>query len=236
MGVKASHRKALLRNLALSLIHHERIQTTLPKVSAGIYVCACVIVFCSLSFLLCLIFQPAYSTLSMYTTLLWPLIRGEQAKGMRSFVEKLITLGKKGTNHHKRMARKHMYEDGKALNKLFNVLGPRYADRQGGYTRILKIGHRQGDRADMALIELVDRVGEVRKARPAKKTSSMAEFSEEDLKMGMFYPQAVTTSMGLGQGGKVVPIDNSEEGAADDDLDTPSESDGEGIETNGEKQ
>ena len=79
-----------------------------------------------------------------------------KAKELRSHVEKTITLGKKGTLHAKRLARKVVLEK-EAFIKLFSTLSERYANRQGGYTRIIKIGHRRGDDAPMALIELVDR-------------------------------------------------------------------------------
>jgi large subunit ribosomal protein L17 len=87
-----------------------------------------------------------------------------KAKELRSHVEKTITLGKKGTLHAKRLARKVVVEK-EAFIKLFGPLSERYAKRAGGYTRIIKIGHRRGDDAPMAFIELVDRAGE---APPAK--------------------------------------------------------------------
>ncbi len=105
----SSHRKAMFKNMAVSLITHEQIVTTLPK-----------------------------------------------AKELRSIVDKLITLGKRGDLHARRQAASQM-EDADAVKKLFAVIGPRYAERPGGYTRVMKAGFRYGDNAPMAVIELVDR-------------------------------------------------------------------------------
>ena len=104
----ASHRKATLRNMATSLIRHERIETTTAK-----------------------------------------------AKELRPFVEKLITLGRQGDLHARRLAGRSI-ADRQVLGKLFDDVGPRFSERPGGYTRILKLGTRRGDAAEMALIELVD--------------------------------------------------------------------------------
>lgn len=105
----SSHRLAMLRNMANSLIQHEVIKTTLPK-----------------------------------------------AKELRSVVEPLITLGKEPTLANKRLAFSRL-RDRDSVSKLFDELGKRYDKRPGGYTRILKFGHRVGDNAPMALVELVDR-------------------------------------------------------------------------------
>lgn len=85
-----------------------------------------------------------------------------KAKDLRSVVEKMITLGKRGDLHARRQAESFLYqvdadEEGSqtALQKLFSDIGPRYEDRQGGYTRVLKLGERKGDGAKMAIIELV---------------------------------------------------------------------------------
>ncbi|WP_181351002.1 50S ribosomal protein L17 [Thalassobacillus sp. CUG 92003] len=84
-----------------------------------------------------------------------------KAKEVRSVVEKMITLGKRGDLHARRQAGSLLYkaedEEGEqnALQKLFNDIGPRYEDRQGGYTRVLKVEQRKGDGAKMAIIELV---------------------------------------------------------------------------------
>ncbi len=105
----ASHREALLRNLAISLFRHGRIETTTAK-----------------------------------------------AKELRPFAEKLITLAKRGDLHARRLAARKI-GDKDVLHGLFATIGPRFAERPGGYTRVLKTGFRQGDGAEMALIELVDR-------------------------------------------------------------------------------
>ena len=105
----ASHREALLRNMATSLFRHGRISTTTAK-----------------------------------------------AKELRPFAERLITLAKRGDLHARRIAGRKI-ADQAVLGELFESIGPRFAERPGGYTRVLKLGHRQGDGAEMALIELVDR-------------------------------------------------------------------------------
>ncbi len=105
----SSHRLAMFRNLANSLLNHEVIVTTLPK-----------------------------------------------AKELRRIAEPLITLGKKPSLANRRLAFDRT-RDREIVVKLFDVLGPRYANRNGGYLRILKYGFRQGDNAPMALVELVDR-------------------------------------------------------------------------------
>ena len=105
----ASHRKAMFANMAVALIKHEQIVTTLPK-----------------------------------------------AKELRPYVEKLITLGKRGDLHARRQAYAALPDKVWAA-KLFDVLGPRYQERQGGYIRVLKAGFRHGDSAPMAVIEFVDR-------------------------------------------------------------------------------
>ena len=105
----AEHRRAMFANMAVALIQHEQIVTTLPK-----------------------------------------------AKDLRPIVEKLITLGKRGDLHARRQAISQM-RDIEIVKKLFEVIGPRYKDRNGGYTRVLKAGIRYGDAASMAVIELVER-------------------------------------------------------------------------------
>ena len=79
-----------------------------------------------------------------------------KAKELKPIVEKLITLGKRGDLHARRQARARLKDDAHAA-KLFEILGPRYAERKGGYVRVLKAGFRYGDMAPMAIIELVDR-------------------------------------------------------------------------------
>jgi large subunit ribosomal protein L17 len=83
-----------------------------------------------------------------------------KAKELKSVVEKMITLGKRGDLHARRQAAAFLYnkeagEEDSVLQKLFNDVAKRYEDRQGGYTRVLKLGERQGDGAKMAIIELV---------------------------------------------------------------------------------
>ena len=109
LGRTSSHRKAMFQNMAVALLKHEQISTTLPK-----------------------------------------------AKELRPIVEKLITLGKRGGLHARRQAWSVLRDD-VITTKLFDTLGPRYKDRKGGYTRVLKAGFRYGDAASMAMIELVDR-------------------------------------------------------------------------------
>ena len=79
-----------------------------------------------------------------------------KAKELRPYAEKLITLAKQGDLHAKRLAARKI-QDRDVLVSLFDQIGPRFAERPGGYTRILKTGFRQGDGAETALIELVDR-------------------------------------------------------------------------------
>ena len=79
-----------------------------------------------------------------------------KAKELRRVVDKLITLAKRGDLHARRLAAAQLKQDAHVA-KLFEVLGPRYAERQGGYTRVLKAGFRYGDMAPMAIIELIDR-------------------------------------------------------------------------------
>jgi len=79
-----------------------------------------------------------------------------KAKELRRVVEKLVTLGKKGDAHAKRLAAARL-KQAAHVDKLFDVLGPRYQDRNGGYVRVLKAGFRYGDMAPMAIIEFVDR-------------------------------------------------------------------------------
>ena len=105
----SSHRQAMFRNMACSLIEHEMIKTTLPK-----------------------------------------------AKELRRVAEPLITLAKSDSVANRRLAFART-GDKSVVGKLFAEIGPRYAERPGGYTRILKCGYRAGDKAPMAYVELVDR-------------------------------------------------------------------------------
>jgi len=78
-----------------------------------------------------------------------------KAKELRPFVEKLITKAREGTLHQRRLAVRHIHKR-ETADKLFQELGPKFAARKGGYTRILKTGHRKGDGAEMARIELIE--------------------------------------------------------------------------------
>ena len=109
LGRTFSHRQAMLANMAMALVKHEQITTTLPK-----------------------------------------------AKELRPFVEKLVTVGKRGDLHARRMLLSKTRDRATAA-KLISVLGPRYEGRPGGYVRVLKAGFRYGDNAPMAVIEFVDR-------------------------------------------------------------------------------
>lgn len=92
-----------------------------------------------------------------------------KAKELRRFVERLITLAKKDTLYAKRLAAKDVH-DKEALRKLFTTLGPLYANRNGGYTRIIRVGYRRGDNAEEAIIELVGREPKfVEKGKKAEK-------------------------------------------------------------------
>jgi large subunit ribosomal protein L17 len=100
---------------------------------------------------------------AMFANMCASLIRHEQivttlpkAKDLRPIVEKLVTLGKRGDLHARRQAIAEM-RDVAMVKKLFTVIGPRYKDREGGYTRVMKAGFRYGDSAPVAVIEFVDR-------------------------------------------------------------------------------
>ena len=100
---------------------------------------------------------------AMFANMCQALIKHEQivttlpkAKDLRPVVEKLVTLGKRGDLHARRQAIAQI-KDVDLVRKLFDTLGPRYKDRSGGYTRVLKAGFRYGDNAAMAVIEFVDR-------------------------------------------------------------------------------
>ncbi len=118
---------------------------------------------------------------AMFANMSGALIEHEQikttlpkAKDLRRVVEKLITLAKRGDLHARRQAAAQLKQD-KHVAKLFEVLGPRYAERQGGYVRVLKAGFRYGDMAPMAIIELVERDPD------AKGAADRAREAEEDI-------------------------------------------------------
>ncbi|MEN8709471.1 MAG: 50S ribosomal protein L17 [Paracoccaceae bacterium] len=96
-----------------------------------------------------------------------------KAKELRPIIEKMITLAKRGDAHSRRLAGARL-KQAQYVDKLFDVLGPRYQDRQGGYVRILKAGFRYGDMAPMAIIEFVDRDID------AKGAGDKARLAEED--------------------------------------------------------
>lgn len=108
LGRKSGHRKALLANMATSLILHKRITTTVAK-----------------------------------------------AKALKMYVEPLVTKSKEDTTHSRRVVFSYL-KDKAAVSELFRTIAPKIADRPGGYLRILHVGFRQGDAAEMALIEFVD--------------------------------------------------------------------------------
>jgi large subunit ribosomal protein L17 len=120
LGRKSGHRKALLANMASSLILHKRIITTEAK-----------------------------------------------AKALKPYVEPLITKSKEDTTHNRRVVFSYL-KDKNAVSELFRTIAPKIADRPGGYLRILHVGFRQGDAAEMALIEFVD-FNEAALAGTAKK-------------------------------------------------------------------
>lgn len=91
-----------------------------------------------------------------------------RAKELRRLADRIITYGKKGTIHHRRLARKYLRSKD-ALTKLFDELAKRYKDRNGGYTRITRLGFRKGDGAELSVIELVDKSPVVKKPEAVEK-------------------------------------------------------------------
>ncbi|KTQ96683.1 50S ribosomal protein L17 [Aureimonas ureilytica] len=121
---------------------------------------------------------------AMFANMVASLIEHEQivttlpkAKDLRPIVEKMITLGKRGDLHARRQAISQV-RDETVIKKLFDTLAPRYAERQGGYTRVLKAGFRRGDNAPMAVIEFVDRDVDARGA--VDRARLEAELSNAD--------------------------------------------------------
>ena len=102
-----------------------------------------------------------------------------KARALRPYAERLITLAKRGDLHARRLAARHIH-DHEILQKLFVELSDRFRTRLGGYTRIMKLGIRRGDNADMSLIELVD--AKVRQAPPAKEEGAKTEKVAKDAK------------------------------------------------------
>ncbi|MEZ5872332.1 MAG: 50S ribosomal protein L17 [Nitratireductor sp.] len=116
---------------------------------------------------------------AMFANMAASLIEHEQivttlpkAKELRSIVDKLITLGKRGDLHARRLAIAQI-RDVEQAKKLVEVLGPRYKDRNGGYTRVLKAGFRYGDNAPLAVIELVDRDTDAKGAKDRARMEAM---------------------------------------------------------------
>jgi len=141
LGRKSAHRKAMLANMASSLIEHKRITTTVAK-----------------------------------------------AKALRSYVEPLITKSKEDTTHSRRVVFSYL-RDKHAVSELFREVAQKVGDRPGGYTRIIKTGHRLGDAADMCMIELVDfneiygkeekKATRKRRSRRSGGAKAVAETTEE---------------------------------------------------------
>ncbi|MFL5373856.1 MAG: 50S ribosomal protein L17 [Myxococcales bacterium] len=116
---------------------------------------------------------------AMFRNMVTSLLRYERittttpkAKELKRFADKIVTLAKKGTPHSRRVANREV-RDVEVLNKLFGTIADRFKARPGGYTRLVRVGHRAGDNAEMAVIELVDRAPaaepEEKDGKPAKK-------------------------------------------------------------------
>ena len=110
--------------------------------------------------------RPTGHRLLMLRNMVTDLLRNEsmkttdsKAKEVRKMAEKVITMGKKGTLHHRRQA-SALLTDEAVVRKVFDELGQRYQDRNGGYTRITKIGPRKGDASEMAVLELIEKIRE----------------------------------------------------------------------------
>lgn len=121
---------------------------------------------------------------AMFANMVASLIEHEQivttlpkAKDLRPIVEKMITLGKRGDLHARRQAISQV-RDETVMKKLFDTLAPRYAGRNGGYTRVLKAGFRRGDNAPMAVIEFVDRDVDARGAADRARVEAEAANAE----------------------------------------------------------
>ncbi|MDD7010988.1 MAG: 50S ribosomal protein L17 [Candidatus Cryptobacteroides sp.] len=145
LGRKSGHRKALLSNMASSLILHKRITTTVAK-----------------------------------------------AKALRSYVEPLVTKSKDDTTHNRRVVFSYL-KNKEAVSELFRVIAPKVADRPGGYTRVLHVGFRQGDAAEMALIEFVDfnEAALASTGKAAKKTTRRSRAKKAEAAPAAEAPAAV---------------------------------------------
>jgi large subunit ribosomal protein L17 len=123
---------------------------------------------------------------AMFSNMAGSLIEHEQikttlpkAKELKRIADKLITLGKRGDLHARRQAAARLKQDAHVA-KLFEVLGPRYAERQGGYVRVLKAGFRYGDMAPMAIIEFVDRDPDAKGAADRARVEAEDAFEPEE--------------------------------------------------------
>ncbi|WP_026381021.1 50S ribosomal protein L17 [Afifella pfennigii] len=121
---------------------------------------------------------------AMFANMAAALIRHEQiittlpkAKELRPFVEKLVTLGKRGDLHARRIAMSRLRDEA-MVKKLFETIGPRYEERNGGYTRVLKAGFRYGDSAPVGVIEFVDRDESARGAEDRARVEAAEEAEE----------------------------------------------------------
>lgn len=103
-----------------------------------------------------------------------------KAKDLRVFVDKMITLGKRGDLHSRRQAFSFL-QDKLVVTKIFSTLAQRYKDRQGGYSRVLSAGYRYGDSAPMAIIELVDRDVEAKGAADKARVEAETEDNDQEL-------------------------------------------------------
>ncbi|MEL6582212.1 MAG: 50S ribosomal protein L17 [Pseudomonadota bacterium] len=102
-----------------------------------------------------------------------------KAKELKRVIDKLITLGKRGDLHARRLAASRLKDDA-AVAKLFETLGPRYAERSGGYSRVLKAGFRYGDMAPMAIIELVERDVDAKGAGDRARVAEEEALADEE--------------------------------------------------------
>ncbi len=119
-----------------------------------------------------------------------------KAKELRSIAEKMITLGKKGDLHAMRQAASYL-RDKKVVTKLFTTIAPRYAERPGGYTRIIKLGIRPGDNAPLSVIELVEEQVEKKapkKAAPKKSVAKASAAKEKPKQEPAAEPQEVAAA------------------------------------------
>jgi large subunit ribosomal protein L17 len=174
LGRVTEHRLALLRNQAIALLRHERIETTMPK-----------------------------------------------AKELRPFVERLITIARRGvaagdaggkTLHARRLVLAEL-PDLEVVSKLFTDLAPRFADRPGGYTRILRVGYRRGDSAEVAQVELVGSEYNPQAAK-ADKDEGDEDAPKKAKGVGERLKRAAQRMRGKGEGGSKAQAGGQTKGAA----------------------